>query len=440
MFQCNRHETIDQIHDEIHKSGVHEFSLPVKVHSFSYIIGDETKDRSVFFEEFISILDTLEISTEFRSVTGRFGQGRKDYGAKQGQIIVTFEMHSRYYEYRFWQFPGTENRDVGFGPIQCPAPPLKFCPIAKKLSSLDILITGKKFHSTQDIYKQIGSSTLYGSKILDSSIEVFTAFYPDNYDMERYLLWAEEDKDLINNIEFIVENIVRMENSYHSLLLPLPEFYEGLEKVHKLEQELAGKMDEINDQLEQSNTEQMKKWLRGLTSKMAEVTHVYEKLGHSISSTPTYEKINFKTIEQLKEKPLSNIKPLSEFLTRKTMFISTDYSSFMKRIESLGKGISDIITILRAKVDINQQEQNLKQLSNMEQSAKTQIKLQEMVEEISLIILSYYMTGLANYIFKFLEQKGVIGDSLLFTVCFIPVAFLSSYLITKRVKRIILNK
>ena len=439
MFQCGRKETIDLIHDDIHKSGIPEVSLPVQVHAISYLIGDEVKDRTVFRQEFEQILDHLEIGPEYRNLTGRSGQGRKDYGPAVGQLVATWELHTRYYIYQFWLFPGTENRDLAFGPMKCPSPILDFCPSGEKLSALDIIVTDKTYSDPKAIHEKLGGTTLFASRVLDRGIDISTNYYPDNYDRERYLIFADDPKHLLDNMEFVVESVVRVENSYHSMLLPLPLFYEGLEHVHKLERGLARKVSEVQEKLGEADIELLKAWLKDLTGKMAEVTHLFEKLGHYISSIPAYERIYHQTIRQLKEKNLPGLKPLSEFVNRKTMFISTDYSSFMQRMENLGKGVSDIISVLRTKIDMNLEEQNLKLLHSLDKTGKVQVKLQQTVEGVSLIILSYYMTTLSSYVFKFMKEARWISNDLLFTVLFIPVAFLIAYLMTKKVRKELLE-
>ncbi|MBI5186002.1 MAG: DUF3422 family protein [Nitrospinae bacterium] len=439
MFQCEKKEQIDLIHGDIHKSGIPEPSLPVQIHAVSYLIGDDIKDRSVFRDEFERILTHIGIDSGYRSITGRAGQGRKDYGPRVGQLIATWELHSRYYIFQFWFFPGSESKDLAFGPIQCPAPIMDFCPSGEKLSSLDIIVSDKSFGDPKSIHEKLGGATLFASRALDSGIDIYTNYYPDNYDRERYLIFADKKKGLLENLEFVVESVVRIENSYHSMLLPLPMFYDGLERVHKLEQGLAGKVDEIQEKLGEADIARLKAWLKDLTGKMADVTHLFEKLGHFISSVPAYEQIYHQTMEQLQEKKIPGLKPLSEFVNRKTMFISTDYTSFMKRIESLGKGVSDTISILRTKIDMNLEEQNLKLLHSMDKTGKVQVKLQQTVEGVSIIILAYYMTSLSTYAFKFLEKEGLIRDHLLFTVFFIPVAFLLGFLVTRRARHKIIE-
>ncbi len=435
MFNCNRTESIDQLHNDFHKSGIEQLRIPVKVQSLSYMIGDTAGDRNQFMDEFLLLLEKLEIPAEYTSITGRFGQGRKNFGEELGDLIISWELHSRYYIYQFWFFPGTKNKDdISFGPIELPSPLLDFCPVGIKLSSLEFIVTNRDFAEMSDLQQFIGGHTLYGSSVLSGNISVFTNFFPDSREMERYLITTTSHKDLLDNLEFLVESLIRIENSYHSLIFPLTTLYEGLEVVHKLERELSEKVAEIDTKLSVAETERLKGWLRELTKIRADVVRLNEKLGVTISATPTYEKMFRQTLDQLNQKPCCGLKQISEFVNRKTMFISTDYSSFQRRIEALAKGAADMISVLRTKIDMTLQEQNNQLLLSVDKTTKTQVKLQQMVEGVSLIILSYYMTGLAYYIFSYLGKAELIKEPLLFTVCFIPISFLTAYLLTKRIK------
>ncbi len=435
MFRCNRSESIDQLHNDFHKSGIESLRLPVKVQCLAYMIGDNVNDRNQFLDEFLLLLEKLEVSADYTSITGRFGQGRKDFGKELGELIISWELHSRYYIYQFWFFPGTANKDsLQFGDIELPCPLLDFCPVGIKLSSLEFIITEKDFPELSDIQQFIGGSTLYGSSVLTGNISVYTNFFPDSREMERYLITTSNSHELLDNLEFLVESLIRIENSYHSLIYPLTTLYEGLEVVHRLERELSAHVAEIDAHIPEANTDQLKLWLAELTKIRADVIRLNEKLGVTISATPTYEKMFKQTLRQLNQKPCNGLKPISEFVNRKTMFISTDYSSFQRRIEALGKGAADMISVLRTKIDMNLQEQNICLLHSVDKTTKTQVKLQQMVEGVSLIILAYYMSGLGYYVFSYMGKLGIIAEPLLPTVCFIPVSFLIAYLLTKRIK------
>ena len=89
----------------------------------------------------------------------------------------------------------------------------------------------------------------------------------------------------------------------------------------------------------------------------------------------------------------------------------------------------DIITNLRTKVDLNIQEQSLELQKSVDETTKTQVKLQRTVEGLSVIIISYYIVSLAKFVFEGIKSAGIINVSTtLLTALFVPVAIIISFL------------
>ncbi len=64
----------------------------------------------------------------------------------------------------------------------------------------------------------------------------------------------------------------------------------------------------------------------------------------------------------------------------------------------------------------------MKLLASVDQTTKSQAVLQHTVEGLSVIVIAYYVSGLANYVFKALHQIGWIPDYTLASGLFVPVA------------------
>jgi uncharacterized membrane-anchored protein len=60
-------------------------------------------------------------------------------------------------------------------------------------------------------------------------------------------------------------------------------------------------------------------------------------------------------------------------------------------------------------------------LSSMDRRAKLQLKLQQTVEGLSLVVLSYYAVGLIGYLIKGLKSAGLDLDAELVTGAAVPV-------------------
>ena len=94
------------------------------------------------------------------------------------------------------------------------------------------------------------------------------------------------------------------------------------------------------------------------------------------------------------------------------------------------KDFEATIAVLRTQIELRLQEQNLalqdqniKLLASVDSTTRGQAILQRTVESLSVIVITYYLTGLAQYLFKAMYEGGWMKSATLATAVFIPVAF-----------------
>src|SRR3712207_2725180 len=63
--------------------------------------------------------------------------------------------------------------------------------------------------------------------------------------------------------------------------------------------------------------------------------------------------------------------------------------------------------LLRTRVDLALEAQNRRLLESMDRRAKLQLRLQETVEGLSVVAISYYLLGLVSYGAKALKEAGI---------------------------------
>jgi uncharacterized membrane-anchored protein len=92
------------------------------------------------------------------------------------------------------------------------------------------------------------------------------------------------------------------------------------------------------------------------------------------------------------------------------------------------------IAVLRTKVELvlqeqnlAQQDQNMKLLASVDKTTKSQAILQQTVEGLSVIVIAYYLSGLAHYLFKAFHELGWLSNYTLASGIFVPIALLLSF-------------
>ena len=102
----------------------------------------------------------------------------------------------------------------------------------------------------------------------------------------------------------------------------------------------------------------------------------------------------------------------------------------LKRIETLSSGFEGMIAIIRTRVDLMLESQNLALLMSVDKTTKSQAILQHTVEGLSVIVIAYYLSGLAGYVFKGLHEVGWLHNSNVASAVFVPIAIGLAFLIT----------
>lgn len=96
--------------------------------------------------------------------------------------------------------------------------------------------------------------------------------------------------------------------------------------------------------------------------------------------------------------------------------------------------------ILRTRVDIALEDQNRELLSSMDRRAQLQLRLQQTVEALSAVAISYYLVGLVGYGFKALKAGGVPIDLDLATGVSVPVVLALVWLALRRLRKRLTGK
>ncbi len=129
------------------------------------------------------------------------------------------------------------------------------------------------------------------------------------------------------------------------------------------------------------------------------------------------------------------------------MTAAAGYQQLIRRIEAVEADFQSLISVIRTRVNLMQQEQslvleqqNLQMLANVDRTTRSQAILQHTVEGLSIIVIAYYLTGLAAYVLKASEKVGWIADAELATGLFVPVSLALSFLLILFGRKVIHRK
>lgn len=377
---------------------------------FSYTLGSE--ERDALKEEFEKVANSLGIE---RVVwRGETADGVKETG-DGGKVSLRLLQGMDGYVYTLRVFPDREGRIDGEASRTCTG---FFQERPNELYHLDIIVGG----AAPDILTR----DIKGQRFKDGTTVV--SGYEMKGKLRKYLITPGADGDA----DKAVDDIVRLETCYNLLLSQRQKYLLLADQLGRLEEGVATNMGVINLNISKADGKTLKDWLHSLSVNFGEVSGITEELKKHAADTEGRRNVLQSILESWGDEPLEGLQTISGPLQFYTRAVGDDYGRLIQRIEGIRREMGDVITILRTKVDLIQQEQSLDIQKSMHETAKTQLRMQRAVESLEVFIVTYYMTVLAKITFEALEAQGrhlpdkpIILAGYLIPVFFVFAIFLS---------------
>ena len=417
-----------QLHEPTKKYLEEWFDAPAHIHHIAHRMSNPPIERPQSRQEFQHILQSFEIHEENSVIHEKFGYGVRiaDNGDR---LIVAWEAHTEYYSYQIWHVLEDKSKPLGFGPITFPNYQFPLSPLGIRVNALDILIVDNVHLSKEDIRAKMAGPQFYASRVFGEDISVATSFTPDEHSRERYIIWSSTPDILAPQLARVIDAIVAIENYTHLILLPYQAFSRSVDQVHEFEQRHLYQRGVITTQLDPATPETLQRWLTVLTQDFLNVSRLAESMRYKLSASVPYDRIIRENLKGLQEHPLPWGRLLSDYIYGKITGVVDGYQQLLPRINALEQDFEATISVIRTKVELllqgqnlALQDQNLKLLASVDKTTKSQAILQHTVEGLSVIVIAYYLSGLANYIFKALHEGGWLESEALASGIFVPIS------------------
>ena len=106
-------------------------------------------------------------------------------------------------------------------------------------------------------------------------------------------------------------------------------------------------------------------------------------------------------------------------------------------MDVLAASIAQAADMLRTRVDVNLEAQNSKLLRAMESRSRTQLRIQEAVEGLSVFAISYYLIGLLKVLAEGLLPASLENREHVAAAIAVPVVLVAVWLGVRRLRRVL---
>ncbi len=172
-----------------------------------------------------------------------------------------------------------------------------------------------------------------------------------------------------------------------------------------------------------------------LTRLAAEVESAVGESRYRFGATRAYHDLVNGRIADLRERRLPGTQTVREFMQRRLDPAMATCDSTARRLLELSERVARASSLLSTRVGVARERQNQELLASMNRRARLQLRLQETVEGLSVVAITYYAVGLVGYAAKALETLGVRVEPALAMGIAIPVVALLAALGARYVRR-----
>ena len=136
----------------------------------------------------------------------------------------------------------------------------------------------------------------------------------------------------------------------------------------------------------------------------------------------------------LREQRFEGRQTFQEFMARRFDPAMRTVVSTEARLRAMEERAARAGELLRTRVDVARSAQNQALLASMDRRAQVQLRLQQTVEGLSVVAISYYAVSLGGYLLAPFA-KGLGLDKAVLTAGLVPVVVLAVFAMVRRVRK-----
>jgi uncharacterized membrane-anchored protein len=283
-----------------------------------------------------------------------------------------------------------------------------------------------------------------GSNVAEDGANVFMSFKSDRTDFlgtgfRRVFI---QNKNLrTRRTGRLLQRIVELETYQVLSLLGLPQVRHETSNLSNLEKQITEITKSVSKTAKKNLNKNSiaypdyQKDLNELSYVVAKIEEIDSSSNYRLSATAAYYKLVEQRIQDLREERLESFQTNNEFLSRRLQPAIRTTEAFSRRLESLAIRAQRADNLVRTQIEMGVQIQNKNLLESMELRARAQLRLQETVESLSIVAITYYIVGLLSTLVDPINfNKFLISKTVFLALC-VPIILILIWYVAKMVRK-----
>ncbi|MEM6903008.1 MAG: DUF3422 domain-containing protein, partial [Pseudomonadota bacterium] len=251
----------------------------------------------------------------------------------------------------------------------------------------------------------------------------------DDDDFVRYRL--EVTRRQGERIGRLVQRLVEIETYRNLAYLAVPMLHTTGPQVGELDRKIDAIAEQSTRDLSPDDEAEI---LGALTGLSAQLQNLGSKAEFRFSAAMAYANIVSERLDELREERIEGHQRLSTAVQRRLRPNIRSCVALQARIDRVSQRVSNITELLRTRVELTLQEQNTVVLRSIDRRTKDQLRLQQIVEGLSVAAISYYVISILVYFMQGIEKLTGTSFYLPAMIVLVPAVFGSIFYLSRRLR------
>ena len=420
------HPHRDLIWQEMHARPYVRFSGPAHVWHFA-ILSDPADDGGR--AGLGALTHSLGLAATYENPRHRIYAGDM---AGLGRLVLSWERHGEYAAYTFFLYA----LEIPFQPFGLDSGrflPLDWPEILDKpplvATRIAVGSKGEMPGTLEGLAELFEGHTVNGSQVMAGRAEAWSCYRVHGDGLGRIALVVDQMSP--QDLGRTIERLLAIEDFTHLLLLSQPLAQEVKPRVASAESRMVHHMDALR---EAGSIEQKRSVLDSLLALAVDVEHLRAQVSNRFEASSAYFSLLESRLSELREAKIEHVLRLSRFVLRRLAHAARTYRAILERLSNLSERIDRAADLLRTAIELHVEEQNQRLLESAARRAQLQLRLQEAVEGLSVVVITYYVLALLGYPLKAIGRLGIQLDLEATLALALPIVLLAVWGVAHRIR------
>ncbi len=379
---------------EMHARPHAPLQAPAEVSHIVAITGEETAEKDI--EHLRKLCQAFKVSPPASDAS--------QFDADLGPFRVKWERHTEFSTYTLMTEKPFDRPFKEAPATRAPADWLAAIP-GEVVTALHIACESRDMpvRDAVDVAAAFDNNDVVGGHVIEGRGFIWTDYRVHADGFMRVLI---RELDLSpSSLGRLLRRAAELETYRMMAMLSLPLARDARPEIATLEQQLSGILQELAGS---GSTSDERELLARLSSVAAETERISASLNYRFSASRAYQELVRQRAAALRLERQPGLQPMTEYLYARFDPAMETRDNLARRIETLSRRVARASDLLRTRVDVALEAQNRDLLESMNRRAHMQLRLQQTVEGLSVVAISYYALGLVGYLLKGLKTAHLL--------------------------------